>query len=451
MMANMQAPNSPEDVEMANSELVDPRIDDLAKPCLPPVKQTECAAQQTEKSESPLPESQDEIKRLQEELSLAKEQYTNSQDEIKGLQEELSSAKEQYANSQDEIKGLQEELSSAKGQFTKSQVDLRMARKQWKQAAQELNKQRTSAAAFHAVTDDYLKQQIGELRYDIRCLAERYFGNLPLRPWPTPHRQSHDTRQAIIMPNEYGQCPASAELAESFLWRVIGKKIFWKYQWATRYPGRGLLYLQDHLEPPEQVVDEDGVQTPLQLDALRKYHMWRATTAQMIFKADNDKEEQEAWTRVANHLIKQYIDPVATELIPVPKEGQFHSLLHEIIVKALKLDRELSQQLAVVRWVFEDARVDAPADASEDAHQDRDAQSSRDGVRVIVAPGVTKRGKSSGEDFGEVIELMPAEVVVVRNLLSRESRRESGAPHAEHGIGGEGSWSHSSKRGYFGW
>lgn len=152
-----------------------------------------------------------------------------------------------FQESQGEIKKLQEELDLVKEQYNKSQVDLKMAKRQWKQVAQELNKQRTSATAFHTVTDDYLKQQIGGLRYDIRCLAQSYFGKLQPQPWPVPY----DIEWAIDMPDEYRQCPASSEIAASFIWRVLSEKIFWEYRWPTKGPGERLYHLERYLKPPE--------------------------------------------------------------------------------------------------------------------------------------------------------------------------------------------------------
>lgn len=167
-------------------------------------------------------------------------------------------------------------------------------------------------------------------------------------------------------------------------------------------------------------IDPDGVQNPSQLDALRRYHMWRAMTAQMIFRTDTDEKEQDEWTRFENDLIQDHFGRVAT-VLEISMEGQFEISLRQIFRKALNLDRELSRQVAVVHWVFQDAKDHASAGAPDGgAHQDRASQNPQDGVHVIVAPGVTKRGKSSGEDFGEVITLVPAEIVVMRTCFQRK-------------------------------
>ncbi len=74
----------------------------------------------------------------------------------------------------------------------------------------------------------------------------------------------------------------------------------------------------------------------------------------------------------------------------------FEQELFKIINDAIALDREISRQVATVIWVFENGKFD-PSSMELEAGENSNAENHE--VQLIVAPGLKKRGKSTGEDF----------------------------------------------------
>ncbi|KAJ2992966.1 hypothetical protein NUW58_g1991 [Xylaria curta] len=318
---------------------------------------------------------------------------------------------------QQTIVSLEQKLETEKKLRIKAQTDFKSVVKQWKQVAQELSKQHTDAKLFHTVTDDYLKQLAEELRYDVRCFSEAYFEDLPpqsrLQSPPPP-----DGRSPLdILPERYEQCPACPALVQSFIWRVLKHRVFERYEWpANKFVGVDLHRVSEFLNPKgsSSLNETEGPD----YEALRKFHIWRATTSNMVLSADAPVSPQDRWRKFEDQLIRDHIDPVTLPFIPTSEYGRYFDLLSKIIEKALVMDREISRQAAWVRWVFEDP--DSPLETvSSTISIDGEASC------VIVAPAMIKRGKSSGEGFEEQIQLLQADTCVVQNLFPlRTYRRE---------------------------
>ncbi|KAI1170294.1 hypothetical protein F4777DRAFT_569795 [Nemania sp. FL0916] len=314
------------------------------------------------------------------------------------------------------VTSLEQQLDSEKKLRIKAQANLKGVMKEWKKLAQELDKQHTDVKPFQTVTDDYLKELAGELRYDIRCFSELFFEDLPPQPWPQqpPRVDSHS--QTRILPELYDQCPSSPALAQSFIWRVLGRKVFEYYEWPVgRSVGTDMWSLSEFLRPNIGSFPEP--EGPSKYEALKKFYVWRATTANMILSAEDTANQQDRWNEVKKSLMKKYFDPTILIFIPESEDRRYYDLLTHIIEKALFLDRVISTQASWVRWVFEDA--DSQSEAAGNA-----ASVNQETVRVISAPAMIKRGKSSGDGFEEEIELLPADTCVVRNLPSSRAYRE---------------------------
>ncbi|KAI0453064.1 hypothetical protein F5B21DRAFT_526306 [Xylaria acuta] len=318
---------------------------------------------------------------------------------------------------QETIMSLEQQLDTEKKLRIKAQNDFKSVMKQWKQVAQELSKQHTDAKPFHTVTDDYLKQLVEELRYDVRCFSESYFEDLsPQQPWPQQPRRADGYLPVRVLPEDYEQCPASPVLAQSFVWRVLKKWVFERYEWpAERSVGIDLYGVSKFLRPGISLNETEDLSD---YESLKKFHVWRATTANMVFSADAAVSPQDRWRKFEDSLIAEHIDPITLSFVPTSEYGRYYDLLSQIIEKALILDREISRQAAWIRWVFEDLDSHSEIVASGSINQE--------GLRVIVAPAMVKRGKSSGEGFEEQIELLRADSCVIQNLLSSNAYRGEG-------------------------
>ncbi|GAW19091.1 hypothetical protein ANO14919_085750 [Xylariales sp. No.14919] len=315
------------------------------------------------------------------------------------------------------IASLERELDIERQLRMQAQDSLRRTRQQWKQMAQELTKHDTDAKPFHIVTDDYLKQLVEELRYDIRCFSEKYFEDLPPTPWPHFSRRNG----SFPLPERYAQCPASPALAQSFIWRLLERRVFGRYQWpANERVSRGLYTVSKSLRPIRKLSEADD---PSVHEALKKFHTWRAITANMIFlNEENPVEVQSSWKSFAEIFIGKYIDRVMLTFVPRSEHERYSALLWKIIEKTLILDREISRQASWVCWLFE-----GPENNSETV--EAAVPISQECLRIITAPALIKRGKSSGEGYEEQIELLGGDTADVVNLLSLgDKTRDVGIP-----------------------
>lgn len=335
---------------------------------------------------------------------------------------------------------LEQQLDIEKKLRIKAQTDFKSVMRQWKQMAQELSKQHTDAKPFHTVTDDYLKQLAEELRYDVRCFSEAYFEDLPEQAWPPPPLRGDGRPSSSILPRQYELCPVSPALVQSFIWRVLSRRVFECYRWpADEYAGQDLRGISEFLNPRKSAIPQFRTDSqklkcqtfsegsrgmnetggPFDYATFQKFHTWRATTANMVFSAEALKSPRDRWVQFEEGLIKDLIDPYTKRFIPRSEYDRYFALLSNIIEKALAMDREISRQAAWVRWVFEDA--ERPLDTMANT-----VSPNAEALCVIVAPAMIKRGKSSGEGFNEEqIELLLADTCIVQNLLpSRAPRRE---------------------------
>ncbi|KAI1733569.1 hypothetical protein F4680DRAFT_441288 [Xylaria scruposa] len=294
---------------------------------------------------------------------------------------------------QQENSSLKQQLDAEKELRIKAQTDLKGVRKQWKQLAQEqLSMQQTYSKPFHSVTDDYLNQKARELRYDVRCFAESYFEDLVPQRWP----QQPQNLSVRMLPEAYEQCLACPVLAQSFVWRVLTKMVFDHFEWPISGKARQPLRdISRYLRPTSSQNDEE---------ALKKFYTWRAMSAEMVFNAEASMNPQDSWKEFEEFLIEKYVDPFIFSLIPKSKYGQYYELLGHIIQKALIMDQEISRQAAWVHWDFE----------YRDGHAETAAGIQQEGLLIVAAPAMVKRGKSSGEGFEEEIVLLEADIRLVQ-------------------------------------
>lgn len=144
----------------------------------------------------------------------------------------------------------------------------------------------------------------------------------------------------------------------------------------------------------------------------------------MVFNADTAVNLKDAWRAFGDSLITQHINPLTLTLVPESEYQRYYEFLMKIIEKALTLDREISRQTAWVRWVFED--VDRPA--------------AEEGLQIVVAPAMIKRGKSSGDGFEEQVQLLRAETCVIRKSsapVEHSSELEPGSEVEDSMVGDE--------------
>lgn len=97
-------------------------------------------------------------------------------------------------------------------------------------------------------------------------------------------------------------------------------------------------------------------------------------------------------------------------------ESDFGDGLSDILKNAINLDMELSRQVAKYSWVFETGEFDTST-----MDLVGDYKPGEKDIQLIVAPGVKKRGKSTGEDFNVEIPLLLTQVYYVATTKSQHN------------------------------
>jgi hypothetical protein len=129
----------------------------------------------------------------------------------------------------------------------------------------------------------------------------------------------------------------------------------------------------------------------------RKFQTWSATTTNLLMDAVDLNEGGDAYKELENR--KQAIcDKICEAIGPFTRhvdEG-FEQEILKILDDAIVLDKEISKQVARVIWVFDHGEFDHSSMVLEGGEK---PQIGSKEVQLVVAPGLKKRGKSTGEDF----------------------------------------------------
>ncbi|KAL2808091.1 hypothetical protein BJX63DRAFT_410501 [Aspergillus granulosus] len=300
-------------------------------------------------------------------------------------------------------------------EISRKTSDLDVLRKRWKAAARELDKARSQNQGFYQVTDNYLIDLTMQLRYNIRNFAIQYFGgelakgklNLESKPaywdrYMAPTTPGNLDCEALIMSNE-----RRPSVVQAFLWRFLVGHIFDQFRWAAdnAITLRNLCRL---LRPDCQYPDTHKPPNP---EEERKFQTWIASTTALVVDALNTPGKSRSTETRAEALaikVRETIDPFL-----VIEDGGYEQELNRILDEALKLDKEICRQIARIEWVFPPLAQEIPFDpvsmrlgTGEVAPKSAEPQI----VRLVVCPGMKKRGRSTGEDFKVETLLVPMEV-----------------------------------------
>lgn len=163
-------------------------------------------------------------------------------------------------------------------------------------------------------------------------------------------------------------------------------------------------------EPPVNASEDD-------IEAQRRFHMWRANTSNLLLQArggsqggggENDKDLLDYCHRQAQRLC-DILRPFSPS-----KEKAIVAELDVLIQQSVELDLEISKQIAHLELESVQASLPLAYDPQTMGLEpgQRQMVDHRDQVAsLVVSPGLVKRGKSSGDDFGLVTRLLPMEVV----------------------------------------
>ncbi|KAH8647091.1 hypothetical protein BGZ60DRAFT_535442 [Tricladium varicosporioides] len=311
-----------------------------------------------------------ESKQESNELKLAILQLENERRECERLEMLLTSKNAELEGERQKYESRELDWEE---KYTELEKERDEVRKGWRKAAKELNKISVQGQGFYQVTDQFLIDKTSVLRYSIRNFAIQYFDGemkqgVKLRP--TEYFEAFIKPLTQPVYEELILSPTRcSSFVQSILWRVLTEEVF-EMPFSNSHPG------------PE---------------AERKFQMWSATTTGLLSEKldlnDGSKEYQILYERKERRVgyIYKTIEPFSR----VMDEG-FQKDLFKIISDAVTLDLEISKQVARVTWVFDNGPFNPDLmelEAGENSCPENEE------VQLIVAPGLKKRGKSTGDGF----------------------------------------------------
>ncbi|KAI2471961.1 hypothetical protein F4781DRAFT_64783 [Annulohypoxylon bovei var. microspora] len=174
-------------------------------------------------------------------------------------------------------------------------------------------------------------------------------------------------------------------VVQVFIWRVLVDKIFDRFRWAGR-ASKGFDTLWDNLFYKRS---RDPKMTHT---AIQKLHAWRATTTGLVCESLTD--EDVAYDLCEKENIMYGIHTVLDPLFNETYDAELANLLDE----AIKLDKVISSQAAMVSWKFNKPPSEKLPGKPALLNMEE---------MVVVCPAMIKRGKSNGEDFDDESVLLP--------------------------------------------
>ncbi|EFX01587.1 hypothetical protein CMQ_8053 [Grosmannia clavigera kw1407] len=302
------------------------------------------------------------------------------------------------------------ELETVRAELKSKYTELVDVRRRWKQLARELEKAKRQSHNVYQITDQELVQRFERLRYNISNFSMRYFGIGTMTTYRTQYFKKYLTTVIPDGHKIYHYLDSKVYrpiLLQSFLWRVISGEVLDFALWAGGENG-SLQNLLDLLWPDKPKTDPSYSQVE------RNYHHWRAMTTGLIMEAPECAAGKNDCTEYYKHVISKNIYETI-RIVPDADEpridwAEYQQDLLEILDEAIVFDRDIYRQASHVRWLFQ-----LPANAVFDSATMRllkgeEPTEGHGQVEILIAPGLLKTGRSTGEDYDIENLLVPQEV-----------------------------------------
>ena len=154
--------------------------------------------------------------------------------------------------------------------------------------------------------------------------------------------------------------------------------------------------------------------------------MWKANTSALLVDALKPDQEK---GMIMSRKLHDRVQDLCTQLAPLTKskyEG-LETQIHEIIYEALDLDELFSKQVADIYWTMGVGKPKSFNEAIMELQQGEKRTVDGQKVQLVVAPGLIKRGRSTGEDYG--MESILLRMTVSCELITADNPGESHKPH----------------------
>ncbi|GMG04906.1 unnamed protein product [Aspergillus oryzae] len=292
------------------------------------------------------------------------------------------------------------DLEEERQQHQQTKMDLRQKeqearelRKSWLETANELNRYLRQGHGYNQMTDDDLLQHVAQLRFTITGFAAQHFSHPQLRDRKMTAEYDFFQQYLGISKTDFEAYIHSVTLRSSLvralLWAFLLRKVFDQFRWATLEAGA-----------PNT--------SNLVLDS-------------MIFEGDKPYDDRQQFVTMNVKVLSKYLASLSLS----PKDV-IEARLQDLFTQSLELDQELNRQVASITW-NSDVRLPCPFDPDHMAMEAAESHQTDEEltVRLVLAPGLSRRGRASGDRFDEIVQLLKMEVsceLAVYNEPSRRSR-----------------------------
>lgn len=362
------------------------------------------------------------IRNLQKELEIKTAEAQSLREQLDTVNRDHDREKEQLRGDRDHLKADRERLRSEKERLaTEKQgcedkakqymADLKDIRTRWKQTAKELNGLRAQGQGFYQVIDNYLESMIKSLRYNIQNFAIQHFsGELHTTPdleqTPLGQTWKDTTIDGSDSYRDYIACPDKRPIiVQAFMWRIFASEISEKFRWA----GKAGLPLWE-LSRALRINPGGNLIAAADAENVKKLHIWRGTTVGLILDCPEERLKFDSELHAWKHELFKDAELGFRQLQSEQSRGLEQDFL-DIIDEGIRLDKEICRQVSRVEWMFS-SRDGTQGFNPEIMNHDKGGilPAGNPDVALVIAPGVRKQGKSTGEGFESSVWLMKMEV-----------------------------------------
>ncbi|KAI1873114.1 uncharacterized protein JN550_003367 [Neoarthrinium moseri] len=342
---------------------------------------------------------------------------------IQSILQELHKGMDGQLASKPDILRTQNELEEAKS-------SLEEVHKKWKKTALELNQLRSQGTRPYQLLDADLERSVQGLRYEIRNISCSFQFSAFRLPEHFLQPQSNGLEKCMVEAMEQFYANHGNRISEnmgpaivqSFLWRILVSEVSERFRWAPELQS-SITDVYNFLQPDYVYHSERGI--PSGTEAQRKFQVWKADTSALILESmnneDRDKclQQVDTFTRDLSTQILDILQPFALG------SDKISDQLGLIINDFISLDKEICRQVTRVDWLFHS--LQHPLQFNPEimtAIGAEIAPQSGQHIDLIVAPGLKKRGRHTGEDFGSEHLLLKMDVICIPSSRGRVSKRQ---------------------------
>ncbi|CAI6056620.1 unnamed protein product [Clonostachys chloroleuca] len=338
------------------------------------------------------------------------------------------------SNTSSEVGRLRQELTETRNELAEEKAQHNKAKdlaKGYKEKVDKLRKVNNEMATGldeiarqgkfpDQLTDNEIIEMVDQLRSNIRNFTTQYFGEkLKLDSGPNLVSAKMDLQGSIsiLIPIEtVHHCVSNPGLRpviiQDFIWRWLVSNVFSAYCWSPGDTNSAIIHLEklffNHLQ--KGVINQSG-------DPEREFHTWRANTSKMVHEATetspNTRESMD-FGNISNQLKDDLMKRIKTWL-PRKKALPIEQMV-EVIRQSIVLDMHISKQIAKFQWkLFDDntRRVNKFDGKSMEPGPGQSQLEEGKSFDLVLAPGLTRYGRSSGNEYNIPLLLMKSQVAKI--------------------------------------